>query len=363
MRKYYIDNLRSLIILLLIPYHAAMSWNTWGEPNYLYFEGNRLLSSIIVFFNPYFMPVLFLIAGISTSFALQKRTTVQYISERGQRLLIPFVFGTLLLMPAMTYLADAHNCGYEGNVIRHYRIFLTKFTDLTGADGGFSVGQFWFVIYLFIISLVAIGILSAQKKIKPARRSNMPLWGIFLLGLPLPLLHELLSVGGKSLAEYTYVFLIGYYVLSSDNAVDKVEKHKWLFLFVGGTAAFFNVYLFIWSDTQYPLLNTLTPFTAEWFMLLALLGIGKRYLNFRGKGSKYLSQRSFAFYIWHFIWVVLFQYCMSEVYSDNTTLLYIVPVILAYGATLLCCEISVRIPFLCFLTGTKRVETRSPCAK
>ncbi|MBP1572567.1 MAG: hypothetical protein J6A55_02040 [Oscillospiraceae bacterium] len=62
-RKAYIDNLRWAILLILIPYHTAMAWNSWAEPNYIYFEKNRLISSIIVFFSPYFMPLLFLLAG------------------------------------------------------------------------------------------------------------------------------------------------------------------------------------------------------------------------------------------------------------------------------------------------------------
>lgn len=362
MRKHYIDNLRSIIILLLIPYHAAMSWNTWCEPNYIYFEGNRWISSIIVFLSPYLMPLLFLLAGICTNFALQKRTPSQYILERCKRLLIPFIFGTLLLMPPMTYLADKFNHGYSGGFTHHYITFFTRFTDLTGADGGFSVGQFWFIIYLFIISLISVGIISVQKKIKPECKTNIPLPVICLLGLPLPILSELLSVGGKSLVEYTYIFLIGYYVFSDENTVDKAEKHKWFFLLVGGMFAIFNVYLFIWSDVQYPLINTVMKFTAEWFMLLALLGIGKRYLNFGGKISTYLSQRSFAFYIWHFIFVVVFQYLLSGV-CKNTLLLYIVPIIPAYGATLLCCEISMRIPFLRFLTGVKNITSITRDAK
>ena len=65
MRKHYIDNLRWIILFILIPYHTAQAWNTWGEPNYIFFEGNRLISSIIVFFSPYFMPLLFVLAGIT----------------------------------------------------------------------------------------------------------------------------------------------------------------------------------------------------------------------------------------------------------------------------------------------------------
>ena len=34
--KHYIDNLRWITLLILIPYHTAMAWNVWGEPNYIY---------------------------------------------------------------------------------------------------------------------------------------------------------------------------------------------------------------------------------------------------------------------------------------------------------------------------------------
>lgn len=143
MRKHYIDNLRWIILLILISYHTAMAWNVWAEPNYIYFEGNRLISSIIVFFSPYFMPLLFVLAGISTKFALQKRTNKAYLIERVKRLFIPFLFGTIVLMPIMAYFADRFNCSYSG---------------------GFSLGQFWFLLYLLIISVVGVGTIVLWKR-------------------------------------------------------------------------------------------------------------------------------------------------------------------------------------------------------
>lgn len=124
MRKHYIDNLRWIILLILIPYHTAQAWNVWGEPNYIFFEGNRLISSIIVFFSPYFMPLLFVIAGISTKLALQKRTGKEYLFERVKRLLIPFLFGTIVFMPVMSYIGDKFNCSYNGGFLQHYNVFL-----------------------------------------------------------------------------------------------------------------------------------------------------------------------------------------------------------------------------------------------
>lgn len=343
MRKHYVDNLRWIVIFLLVPYHAAMAWNTWGEPNYIYFESNKIISSIVVFFSPYFMPLMFLIAGISTRLALQKRTTGRYVLERTKKLLIPFIFGTLLIMPFMTYLADKFNYDYQGNLFQHYAVFFTRFTDLTGADGGFSVGQFWFILYLFLISLIAIGMILLQRKIMKQKDIDIPPVLIFLWGLPLPFLGELLSTGGKSFAEYTYVFLVGYYIFSNDDAVSRAEKYKWIFLCTGITATVFNVYLFVWSGTRHTLLNMAAKYVSEWFMINFLTGAGKRYLNFDGKVSKYMSKRSYTFYIFHFIWVVLFQYLLFHVCGGNIILLYALPVLCAYVATMICCEICNRI--------------------
>lgn len=353
MRKHYIDNLRWITLLILIPYHTAMAWNVWGEPNYISFEGNRLISSIIVFCSPYFMPLLFVLAGISTKYALLKRTNKEYLIERIKRLFVPFLFGIVVLMPIMTYIADKFNCSYSGGFLEHYSIFFTKYTDLIGADGGFSLGQFWFLLYLLVISVVSVGIIALSKRFVSKTEITIPFFLVCILGLPLPLLSELLSIGGKSLVEYTYFFLLGYFVFADEKIVSKAEKNCWLLFGIGLVATILNVYLFIWVDKEFILLNTITKYVSEWIMIIALIGLAKKYLNFSGKVSSYMNKRTFLFYIYHFIWVVLFQYILYEVIGNHTFVLFIGTVLLSYWVTFICCEISIRIPFLCFLTGAK----------
>lgn len=353
MRKHYIDNLRWITLLLLIPYHAAMAWNVWGEPNYIIFEGNRLISSIIVFFSPYFMPLLFVLAGMSTKFALQRRTIKEYLVERTQKLFIPFLFGTITIMPIMSYIGDVFNYSYNSGFFQHYAVFFAKFTDLTGADGGFSLGQFWFLLYLMVISFLAVGIIKLFKKVISESKKEIPFWLVLLLGLPLPFLSEILSIGGKSLAEYTYLFLIGYFIFADDKVINKAEHYRWCFFSVGLVASLLNVYLFVWADKEFALLNTIAKYISEWVAILALAGLAKRYLNLDGRVSIYMRTRSFLFYIYHFIWVVLFQYLLYETIENSTFVLFVCTIALSYAMTFICCEISIRIPFLCFLTGTK----------
>ena len=355
MRKQFIDNLRWLDVLMLIPYHAAQAFNTWGELNYICFAPNKAISSFIVFFSPFFMPLLFLLAGMSTKYAFRKRTYGSYFLERIKRLIVPFVFGTLVFCPVLSYLGDVNNYAYGGSFLAHYKIFFTKWTDLSGFDGGFSVGQFWFLCFLFIISLVSVGIIAVSKRIikQPGKIEAMPFWAVCLLMMPIPFLYDVLSVGGKSFAEYLYIFLIGYYVMSSDEVIKKAEKHRYISLLVGLASNIANVYMFIWSGKDYGVINLIAKSFAEWFMILALIGIGKHQLDFRNKVSDYMSQRSFPYFSMHFLWIVLFQYWFADVLSGNTVLLLIVPVICALAATLICSEICLKVPALCFLMGTK----------
>lgn len=147
----------------------------------------------------------------------------------------------------------------------------------------------------------------------------------------------------------------GYYVFANEKIISKAEKNCGLLFGIGLVATVLNVYLFIWADKEIALLNTFTKYVSEWIMIIALIGLAKRFLNFSGKVSNYMNKRSFLFYIYHFIWVVLFQYILYGVAGNNTVVLFVGTVLLAYLATFICCEISIRIPLLCFLTGTNVV--------
>lgn len=95
MRKHYIDNLRSMTILLLFPVHSFMVWNDFGTKFYIWQGENKLLSTLIVLVNPWFMPLLFVLAGMSARYALEKRSRRDFVRQRIRKLLIPFLCGLL----------------------------------------------------------------------------------------------------------------------------------------------------------------------------------------------------------------------------------------------------------------------------
>ena len=92
------------------------------------------------------------------------------------------------------------------------------------------------------------------------------------MGLPLPFLSNLLSIGGKSLAEYTYFFLVGYYVFADEKIVSKLEKCRLILFAIGFVACILNVYLFLWANQEFKLINDIARYVSKWFMVIALIG-------------------------------------------------------------------------------------------
>ena len=119
MRKHYIDNLRNFTILLLFPVHTFMIWNNFGSGFYIWEGENKLLSTCIVLVNPWFMPLLFVLAGMNARYALEKRTGKAFAKERVHKLLVPFLSGMIFLVPIQTFFARKYFEGYTGSYLEN----------------------------------------------------------------------------------------------------------------------------------------------------------------------------------------------------------------------------------------------------
>ena len=71
MRKYYIDNIRSLCVLLLFPFHSAYIFNNLNEAFYVNGAPSEALTAVDLFIYPWWMTGLFVLAGLSARYALQ----------------------------------------------------------------------------------------------------------------------------------------------------------------------------------------------------------------------------------------------------------------------------------------------------
>ena len=367
-RKHYLDNLRTFAVLMLFAQHSFMLFNNWGETWYIH-STELLLPSIIKNFNSFWMmPLLFTIAGISSRYALERRGAGGYAKERVKKLLVPLIFGVLLIVPVQAYIAGTFWNGHAG-----YFDSFTRLTDLRGYDGAFTVGQLWFLLYLFVIAMVSLPFLRLYQKnlrvrLEKGKRTlydKIPLIVLIVLGM-LPLAGRVtFDISGISPLEYLAYFLLGYFLLTNENMMAKLDKYRFILLGLFVIAAGSLTYLFntpIRDDSWLlqpghievilVIIEILVQLTS-WLAVLALLGLAHHHLNFSGRVAAYLSKSSFGVYMFHQSWIVIAGYFIIRAVGNpwaQLPLVILSVIILTYATY----EVVRRIPGLRWMFVLKK---------
>lgn len=349
MRKHYIDNLRNFAILLLFPVHTFMIWNDFGNRFYIWEEGNRLISTLIVLINPWFMPLLFVIAGISARYALEKRSLKQFMGERVNKLLIPFLCGMVLLVPFQTLYNRKFFEGYQGGILENIRYFFTHYTDLSGYDGGFTPGHLWFILFLFLISLVTLPLfrkVPCERLRDKVSRANI--WVLAALFLPVWLMYYLGNFGGFSLGKCLCLYVLGYYVLSDEGVMETLERHMTALgiVFVTAVAALGAAY---YRCAYYG--DPAVHFVC-WMGILFFLPFGRRFLNRETGFTRYFNRASFPIYILHQSILVVWAYYVFA-FCGTIWLRILLICFGSFALTVLAYQIIKYIPYLRRAVGIK----------
>ncbi len=342
MRKHYLDNLRILVILLLFPVHTFMIWNNFGTKFYVWGGENKLLSSLIVLVNPWLMSLLFVIAGMCAKYSLEKRSTKIFFKERIFKLLIPFISGMLLLVPLQALYARKFFFGYTGNIFEHLKYFFTHFTDLSGYDGAFTPGHLWFILFLFIISLVALLIIKnvSFKKVS-GKLEKLNFIEIILLFIPVWIMYYLGNFGGYSIGKYFTLYLLGYYLFSNEKNVEKLIDNKKAILGIFCLSQLILVIMYY----KFSYYGDLVVNFVGWLGVLSCIIVGKLYLNKENKITNYLKKASFPIYILHQTILIIIGYYSIRV-IDNMILEISTIIVGSFIITIIVYEIISKIPVL-----------------
>ena len=327
MRRHDIDNLRFSMILLLFPFHAAMVFDG-GEFGgfFVWLHRNVFLHAFVTFVYPWFMSLLFVLAGISARYSINKRGSRVFLKERVRKLFLPLLLGMLFLVPVQSYIADLFWNNYPGSCISHLKKFFTTFTYYTGYDGSFTPSHLWFILYLFIYSLLLIPVKAlTDRPFSKLKRIHFPYVLLLLLFLLEYLFLPIGNIPSKSIGQYLFLFFAGYYIMYEEDAVRELEKCRpfslVLFLLSG------SFYTLLWCRYSYagPWMSLLY-LAFGWFGILTLLGFGSRYLNYRTKCTAFLSKAAFSFYLLHMPLEVILSYFITKLKLPDLVLFLLITV-------------------------------------
>jgi glucan biosynthesis protein C len=382
-RRWDIDWLRVLVVVLLVPYHTARIFDR--DPFYV--KNDQLIAALGYWFvcvgDAFAMRLLFLLAGAATWFALRRRSGGQYAKERFQRLLIPFIWGLLVLAPPNAYFARRIHADYAGSFLQFYpHFFEVSPYGLLDFTGGFTIAHLWFILFLFAVSLIALLPIFYLKRESGGRLigglAMFFTWPgmILLLAIP-PLVIERLMIAYPSLflvlglTFYLIFFVYGYVMIADERFGEIIDRHKMVALILGPVLyvvlGVIQAYAIMPEWLQFIYYHGLFP----WFTIIALLGYGKRYLGFtygRSLSDKFLvyfGEGSYPFYLLHqtvlvFIGFYVVQWNASAALGAGVGVLvkYVTIAVATFVATTVLYEVLVRrINVMRFLFGM-RLKTK-----
>lgn len=358
-RRYDIDWLRVLAVLLLFYVHPAKIFYGFGPWYVQNPQKSQVLSVLTFFIEHWHMQLLFLLAGAATWFALGFRSSGEYVKERFKRLLIPCLFGILVIVPPQIYI-ERLGIGRYSYIDYYPKYFDPQFTQ------GFDMGHLWFIAYLFGYSLLALPLFlflkrDAGKRVVAGLASFMTIPGaIFLFALPIMVMDYILYDFYPNPFYFFTFFLYGYLLLADERFEKAIDRHKLVALVLG--VGLYAVW-FALVTQRVIAMNWLGPVQSgliTWCCLIAVLGYGKKLLIFTNRFLKYANEASYPVYILHQTVIVFIGYYVIR-WNAGVLVKFLAVVLASLALTTLIYDILVkRTNITRFLFGMRPRKRKPP---
>ena len=349
----YLDNLRSLVIVLVITGHSAVTYSGFGfwpyreaSPGELSFLESTFFGFYTSFLQAWGLGILFFTSAFFSTKALAKRGPLKFMRERLFRLGLPLLIYVFVISPIVYFVLIDNRSEYGHN----YLGYLLNFKWLG------AIGPLWFVEVLLIFCIIYAGVKAIVPKpiVVQSIKTKSIVSAILLTTIAAFLIRLVFPIGTKFLylqvtyfASYIVLFIAGVIVGESNllEQINKKQNIRWLklaliigipfwgliMIFGGSIKGYTYIYGgFYWQSFAYALWES---FTAIGFSI-GLIAFLKEYLNKANRFSKILAENSFGMYVFHAPILIATSLLLKHL-EANLFLKFITAALIAYFFTFL----------------------------
>ena len=370
-RRIDLDWLRVLATFAVLFFHCGrfLDDEGWHVKNP---ETSVGISVLVQFIVIWLMPIFFVVSGQSVHYLLRGASNAKYLVTRVTRLLVPFGFGVLVLIPPQVYAERASHGQWSGSFLA----FLPRYFDgWYGFGGNFAwMGlHLWYLGVLLIFSLAALPLFRfllrrASRSDRLGGFSQRPAAAL-LLGLALVAAELLVDLspggigrrdfGGWSLLVYLVLFLLGFLIARSERLQTAVVRARGAAL---GIALVVTAVLAVLSyvpparalvDGHWYWVRGLLRLTACWAFMVAFLGFARVHLGRTSRFLAYASEAVLPFYMLHQTVIVLLAFGLIG-WAAGPWVKYLVLIAGSFLAIMIGYEVIRRVGLLRLIFGMKR---------
>lgn len=358
MRRKYLDNIRWVTILIVIIYHVIYMFNgvtTYGVIGPFSEDQPQDIFLYIVY--PWFMFLLFVVSGMAARFELDHKGESGFIRNRTRKYLVPSTIGLFVFWWILGYYNMLIGGAFEsmGTVPKPVLYLIMCIS---------GIGPLWYIQMLWLFSLILIWIRKIEKDRVYNLAAKTNVFIIVLLGIAVYGAAQVLNtpiVVVYRFGIYGLGFLLGYFIFSHEEVMEKLEKYWMLFGLLA--LAFCILFLVFNLGKPYPEHEVLDTFLCNmyaWFGTLGLLAFMKKWGDYHKGFSDWMCRKSWGLYVFHYLGIAISSWYI-KMYLPQMPVFFVYLLVLVSGiaGALLLYEIISRIPVLrwCVL-GIKQNKSR-----
>jgi peptidoglycan/LPS O-acetylase OafA/YrhL len=317
-RLFFVDNLRTFIIFMVVLYHAGWVYEPSGFLSSVWIVDdpakNNISGLLNMVMDMFMMPTMFFISGYFAPLSLQKKNEWHFLASRFKRLMVPWLLAAVTLLPLykVIYL---YSRGLPQEGLSTYFHF----------NGGILINQgwLWFLPVLFLFDLLYV-ILSKATPRWSTIGLKAAVAAVFFIGFAYSFCMSIFNTYGwtktvlldfqnERLLIYFLTFLLGALCWKL-KIFEKPPTSKKLYYLLCATIWIpMNVYIhfllnLIFNSGQF-IISGMVDVAIVWLGFhLSLLGLMylfintfRYFLNRKGKVLILLNECSFGVYVLHFI--------------------------------------------------------------
>jgi glucans biosynthesis protein C len=311
-RLYFLDWLRIAAFVMLVLYHVGRYYVTWGW-HVMSPHAGPTLQPWMNLSDPWRMSLLFLVSGAATSYMVKSGVSWSKVRKRSAYLLLPLLCGILLLVPPQSYFEAVQKYGYQGTFFEFLPMYyMGQYKDFCREGRCLIVpawNHLWFLLYLWLYTMVLFGILKFARDIADGLRlfADKALRGVFLLLIPIAMIvasrwwlferfPATYAVVGDWYNHLVYLgmFFGGFIFATTPGLWDRCVSFRWEALFLAGI-----FWIVLITAHSQGLVEQVVMAVLQWCAIVAAIGFAKTHLNFDHPLREKLTAAVFPVYMFH----------------------------------------------------------------
>ncbi len=316
-RIYFLDNLRTCMIFLVVLVHSGGVYESSGVWAFFWIVDDPsttdLAGRLHLIVDIFVMSTIFFISGYLTPISLRSKSGWKFIKTKFRRLIIPWMIAVLTLIPIYKIIFLYSRGLPQENWTTYFH----------WTNGNWSQNWLWFLPVLFMFDMIYLGISKIKLKL-PEIGLKTAVSIVFILGLVFSILMDIMDLEGwtktilidfqnERLMIYFLMFLLGAFFCRIKVFGRVHEFNKTfiaLFIITVISVYFYRVFyiqsfvfpgVYFYSEIVDTLLRWLSFHVSLLSLLYLIINTFRTFLDRQGKILNLLNRNSYNVYIIHTI--------------------------------------------------------------